>query len=281
VAIVDASFICWQSFHAMKSAGLRVGDIQTGMLFGVMKSIISIAERWQTNQFVWCFDSPPTLRKAIYPEYKENRKPRTEAEQELRFEVKLQMAFVHEVLGDLGFKNRLRAEGFEADDLVATIAEAVRCSRQEGNDVRGMIISADKDLWQCLSKGVSICSGITGVEPLTKRKFIKAYGISPAQWAEVKAMTGCKGDNVPGIVGIGDASAVKYLRGELKQGSVALNSIESKASQKIVKKSRKLVTLPMAGVPVFHCRENDLTISRWTTVMKQLGMESLVKKYPF
>lgn len=265
----------------MKSAGLRIGDVHTGMLFGVIKSIITIAERWQTNQFVWCFDTPPTIRKGIFAGYKENRKPRTEDEAAMRSEVKKQIEHVFEVLGEIGFKNRFRFPGFEADDVVATVANDVYQSRRDGNPIRAVIISADKDLWQCLAKGVSICSGISGVEPLTKKKFVNAYGIQPAMWAEVKALTGCKGDNVPGIDGIGDVNAVKYLRSELKRGSTALNLIESKKGRRIVKLSRRLVTLPMEGMPEIKYKEDTFTLERWKLVTQRLGMESLVKKYPF
>jgi 5'-3' exonuclease len=103
--------------------------------------------------------------------------------------------------------------------------------------------------------------------------FKERYGISPKRWIAVKALAGCNTDNIPGITGVGEASAVKYLRGNLKESSIYYRRIEEGIAQGILQTNRALVKLPFEGTPVPELRvDDDLN---WGPTMKRLGIRTL------
>lgn len=275
ILIVDASNMCWKNFHAMKKAALRAGDVQTGMLYGVFRDIITLAEYWMTDQFVWCFDSVPTLRKRILPEYKENRKPRTEQETELRVAVGRQIEHLQELLKVMGFRNIFRHRGFEADDLVAQTVLNGLTDMPDGDFV---IVSGDKDLLQCLFPQVKMYDMRSGAI-MSKKRFIKKYGIRPRNWAMVKAMAGCSGDNVPGLRSIGGKTAIKFIQDNTSVTPRCRAIIDG--GTETIKRNLKLVGLPFFGCPELTFRKDKVTAAKWTAALSHLNMDSLVRKYPF
>jgi 5'-3' exonuclease len=176
---------------------------------------------------------------------------------------------IEDVLPGMGFKNVFDQNGYEADDLIAWIV-----NRFPENYV---IVSSDEDLWQLLRKerGLEI-SQWNYKELMTEEKFTKKYGLHPRQWAEVKAIAGCSSDNVEGIRGVGEPTAVKFLNKVLKDGK-AKKAIEQ--GQAVIDRNWNLVTLPFSGekmICVEDIVEDELYIGEVLEVFKDYGFQSFL-----
>jgi hypothetical protein len=156
-----------------------------------------------TKQIAFCFDHGKPKRARLYPAYKANRKPESIEDKEHRSERNRQINLLrNEYLPAIGFKNVFWQEGYEADDLIASIVR----SNARLTDIA--ILSSDKDLYQLLSPRVFMWNR---GKKTTLQSFYQEWGIKPDRWAEVKAMAGCTSDNIEGIDGVGEKTAIKFL----------------------------------------------------------------------
>lgn len=210
--IVDSPFICYKSMVAMK--GLSWEEHSTGVIFGFLREIQQLSERFPSARFAFAWDSKKSYRRDIYPEYKRRRATEMDPEMvDLLRSGKPQFDEIRlKVLYRLGFKNNFIEVGLEADDIIAWL---VNDYAWEMENV--YIVSSDEDLYQLLHKNVTIYNPRTKTY-FNREDFEKEYGIHPDYWSWVKAVAGCQSDNVLGIVGVGEKTAIKYLKGELKPG---------------------------------------------------------------
>lgn len=237
--LVDANAICHQAKHSMGS--MSWNEKQTGVIFGFFSQIITLARTMGTNDFAFVWDSRESLRTQIYPEYKKaRRKEKTPDERQLDEIAYIQFnAIRDEILPMIGFVNSYMIDGYEADDLAASI---IKNNPQH----EYAIISSDEDLYQLLAENVYMYS-TKKKQSFTIKNLWKDYGITPAQWVEVKAMGGCTSDGIPGISGVGEITACKYLTRRLSFTSKAYRSIRE--SKELIDFNRKLVKLPFEGTP--------------------------------
>lgn len=265
--VLDVHLLCHRAFHTMKN--LSWEGKATGVIFGFLKTLNFLRDELQTDQFAFCFEHPHLYRKDIYPAYKQKRaEQRTPEEKRARKELSRQIGLLRErYLPMIGFRNIHYVYGYESDDLMAEIAEL---------HLRGevILVTSDSDLFQCLKPDVSIYSPSAG-RVLTKAWFEKKYGIHPLQWARVKAIAGCATDEVKGIPRIGELTALKFLRGELKESSAAYKAIDSARGQAIAHRNRRLVRLPFEDCPTPIMQRDRLSKKGWEEVCDELGMKSL------
>ncbi len=215
--ILDCNYLAWRAYHTKQD--LRYRGTPTGVIFGILQDVISLRELHNTERIAFCFDHDRRYlkRKIDCPGYKSSRdRPdATEEEQKMFKEVHQQiLALRKTILPTLGFRNVFAEEGYEADDLIASIV----CDLREGD--QAIIVGADHDLFQLLGPRTIIWNPTKSVA-ITESSFSKDYGVTPTQWVDVKAIAGCSSDDVPGIRGIGEKTACKFLNGTLKSGSVA------------------------------------------------------------
>src|SRR5256884_3292779 len=143
----------------------------------------------------------PTFRHEQYVEYKANRR---ETPQDFRS----QLSLIFEVLGALGIR-RLSAPGYEADDLIATLATQAAA---ENMDV--LIVTGDRDVLQLVSDRVTALMtrrGISDMTRFTPETVAEKYGLTPAQYPDFAALRGDPSDNLPGIPGVGEKTATKWI----------------------------------------------------------------------
>jgi len=239
--------------------------------------------QFETKDICFCFDSASSLRKEIYPEYKSNRKASKESPEltsEQLEELKLFQAFRKQVsrlrkgyLPAIGFRNIFRAEGYEADDIIASLCETTPSEKKV------IIVSADHDLYQLLSGSVSIWQPRKG-KLYTLQSFKNEFGILPNKWALVKAIAGCSSDTIPGVPRVGEKTAIRYLNKDLKEDSKAWRSIEEH-KELWTSTYLPLTVIPFEGCPFFNIRKNKFSESGWKSVLKQLGLKSLRKNTSF
>jgi DNA polymerase-1 len=221
--LIDAYGLIYRSYFAFISRPLRnPAGKNVSALFGFARTLISLLDEGAPGteagenqpppkplRLAAAFDSPgPTFRLQRYPEYKATRQKAPE-------DLHAQVPLVEETLRALGVPI-LRAEGYEADDIIATLA---RKCREEGR--RCYILSSDKDLLQLAGGGTYELrpfkrsrteAGSRGGYELVGPAEVKAeWGVLPAQVLDLLALTGDSSDNVPGVKGIGEKTAVKLM----------------------------------------------------------------------
>lgn len=259
--IIDSSFLCHRAFHSRKG-------LSDGTIFGFLTDIVSLSNRFMTTKLAFCFDSSSSLRKKVYPDYKKKNLELSAEQKEERQQFYDQVISLREeILPDIGFKNLFYQEGYEADDLIASISLFL-----DAKEEKHIIVSADKDLYQLLGNYTSIYNPITKVEK-TEEGFTSEFQASPKQWVAIKSIAGCNSDNIAGIEGVGEITAARFLSGDLIQGK-KFQAI--KDNDDIWKRNRKLVKLPYPGTRSCPLKEDGISKSDWNLVVKKYGMESLV-----
>jgi DNA polymerase-1 len=194
--------------------GLSHEDHPTGVIFGFLRELQKLSEEFESPNFVFAWDSKKSFRRDVYPDYK--KKPPLEDPEmiDILRSGKPQFSEIRlKVLPHLGFNNNFIQTGLEADDLIAWI---VKDHAWEYDHT--YIVTSDEDLFQLLHDKVSMYNP-REKKIYTKEDFIKEKGVDPNMWYWVKAVAGCSSDNVKGVVGVGEKTAIKYLKNELKMGS--------------------------------------------------------------
>lgn len=268
--LIDANYLCHRAYHAM-GGELTHADMTTGMLFGFFRDVVDLQERFSPGGVVFAFDHGRGVRCNLYPEYKANRQ---QAYQEMSEPERVAYAAFRDQIKTLrfnllprcGFPNVLSVQGYEADDIIASVAKGL------GPDDTGVVVSADADLLQLLAANVRIYNPRRQV-CYTADDFRNEWGLEPGMWPHVKALAGDDGDNVPGIRGIGLKLAAKWYQGKLKPDSVAAQKIN--AGLDVHNRNIQLVRLPYPGTPTFKPIHGWCRPEGWADVMGQLGIKSL------
>ena len=266
--ILDCNYLCHRAKHTF--GDLRASHTATGVVYGFLRDLLALRERFNTNRFVFCWDSDWSKRKAILPTYKQNRKKEYTKEEE-----KFNEAFrkqIHklktEYLPTIGFKNILWQDGYESDDHIAAVCQALVPDVEEG-----IVVTADQDLYQCISSNISWYNPRTRVL-MHLSLFKNTFGIRPKQWVKVKAIAGCTSDNIKGVHGIGNMTALLYIRKELKSTSKKYQAIKTHWKD-IVLFNRPFVELPFKGTDPVRLVKDNVTQEGWNKVTKKLKMKSI------
>jgi DNA polymerase-1 len=266
IILIDANALCHQAKH---SVDLDYEGLQTGIIFLFLRKIISLAKTLQSNHFVFAWDSRNSKRKEYFPAYKANRhKERTPEEESLDISCSKQFNSLKTIiLPKIGF-NSCFFDGFEADDLIASIVQ--------NNEGPFTIISSDADLYQLLRPDVFM---FWKDKYFTSKDFFAKYQIYPDSWEEAKSISGCNTDAVPGIEGVGEITACKYLRGELSPKSKTYQKIVSTKGIELIHFNSYLVTLPLEGTPIIKLQKQPvLSFDAYTQICGKYGFQSMLEK---
>jgi len=264
--VIDCHFLC----HRAKNSYCDKADIgnQSEIIFGFLKQVMDFADKFKTNKFIFCWDSVESKRKGIFPGYKV--KPKKEVEKEdFDFNTKCFSQFDKlrdEILPLIGFTNNFQQKGYEADDIVAQIVSSY--------EAEFIVITRDNDFMQLLS-WCDIFDPISN-KYTTSTSFFDETGINCQRWAAVKSIAGCKGDTVPGIVGVGVTNAIKYLDGNLKSSSKKYQLIMQ--NPETVELTRKLVTLPFPGTEVPILLEDEFNFDNFYSMCNRLCVDQLLDR---
>jgi DNA polymerase-1 len=247
--IIDSSSLL---HRAKNTTGMQLSynDVASGVVFGFMWQMFKLAKNYETMNFIFCMDSKKSKRKEIFPEYKAKRKrEKTDEEREFDDFCYKEFSSVYKYLKAMGFNNTRKIKGYEADDLIASFVL--------NNDLKdAIIVSGDHDLYQLLPYCKGMLSLATG-KLYSTANFIIDYNISPKQWGKVMCFSGCSGDGVPGIPGIGPKTAIEFLKGELTSGKKHDVIIEAIAKKDILELTEKLVKLPFPTTPKLKVKKNE------------------------
>lgn len=268
--IFDTHYLCHRAFHTTRDLSWK--HRPTGVIYGFLKSVEHFQSEFQTDNLAFCFEHPHLFRKDAYRPYKARRQgpDRTQDEIKALGELAVQIKELRtRHLPRIGFQNIFCCRGMESDDLMAAIAFGLPANED------AILITADHDMYQCLLPNVSIYSP-QAKKMITLRHFKRDFGIRPRLWAKVKSIAGCHSDCVEGIRGVGEKTALKYVRGELDKNSKAFKLIRD--NKEIMLRNRKLVELPYEGCPMPRLVEEQINERARQKVYAELGMFSLSKK---
>ncbi len=200
--ILDSSALLYRAFFALPPLKTKSGQ-ETGGVYGFLTTLFKAINDVKATHVVACFDmKAKTFRHEQYKEYKAHRKPAPEG-------LVGQFPMVRDIVLELGIPS-FALEGFEADDLIATIAK--KCERENSADV--FIVSGDLDNLQLVSDKVKLYTLGKGVKDTViydTMKVQERFGVRPDQMNEFKALIGDASDNIPGVKGIGKKTAAELV----------------------------------------------------------------------
>ena len=239
LTIIDTFGFFFRSYFALPP--LKNSDgFPTGLLTGFVNLIDSLHRDHNTDYLVFALDSKgKTFRSDIYADYKANRDSPPE-------ELVKQLPIAIDWISEMGFAN-LAKEGYEADDIIATLA---KYGKEQGLQVR--IVSHDKDLYQMIENGHVVMYDSVKRKEITEKECFEKFGVYPKDFINFQAIVGDASDNVPGVKGIGKVGAAKLIN---KYGTLEAiySDIENAGTPNIQKKlleskesafmSRELVTM--------------------------------------
>lgn len=270
IILVDGNNLLFRSYYATAYTGNVMKNSKgfpTNALFGFTNMINKIVEEEKPTRMVVAFDKGKTFRHEKYDFYKGGRS-------ETPDELKVQFPIAKQMLGFMGIKY-YEIDNYEADDIIGTFA---RLCNEDDNYI-GTIISSDKDLLQLISPQVDI--------KLLKQKdyirynldsFRDDYGIEPINIIDLKALMGDASDNIPGVKGIGEKTALKLLHEYKTLDGIYENidNIKGATKEKLVNdKDNAYMSYEIATI----CKEVPMDINMDDIVCKDIDIEALNKLY--
>ncbi|MCT7366807.1 DNA polymerase I [Mycolicibacterium llatzerense] len=201
--LLDGNSLAFRAFYALPAENFKTqGGLTTNAVYGFTAMLINLLRDEKPSHVAAAFDvSRKTFRKEKYPEYKEGRAATPD-------EFRGQIDITKEVLGALGIVV-LAEEGFEADDLIATLA-----TQAQAEDFRVLVVTGDRDSLQLVSDDVTVLypkKGVSDLHRFTPDAVVEKYGLTPTQYPDFAALRGDPSDNLPGIPGVGEKTAAKWI----------------------------------------------------------------------
>lgn len=204
VILVDGNNLLFRSYYATAYSGNFMKNSKgfpTNALYGFVNMINKIINDENPEYMLVAFDKGKTFRHDKYADYKAGRI-------QMPDELKIQFPIAKEILTNLGIK-WFEIENYEADDIIGTLAKMI----DETDEYKGLIVSSDKDLLQLISDKVTMkMLKSKDYVMMTKETFFEIYGLTPDKMIDIKALQGDSSDNIPGVKGIGEKTALKLLQ---------------------------------------------------------------------
>jgi len=200
--LIDGNSLLYRAFFALPLLHTRDG-IYTNGVYGFLTMVNRVLAEQQPTHVLVAFDKErASFRNEVYADYKANRSAAPD-------ELSGQFALLREVLEALNL-DFLEMQGYEADDLIGTLS---RMAEEAGIDT--LILTGDRDSLQLVSDKVTVLltkKGITEMETYNPEKVKERWGVEPEQLVEVKGLMGDSSDNIPGVPGIGEKTAIKLIK---------------------------------------------------------------------
>lgn len=284
ILVIDSNSIFNRAFYGIKLLSTKTGKF-TNAIYGFIVTLEKLKAQINPDIIICAFDLPQkTFRNEIYSGYKQNRHG-------MPNELASQLPDLQNLIEYLGYKI-VTCEGYEADDILGTIANI--CNKND--DYKCILATGDRDILQLVSKNVSVNMAITRNQKTEttlydENKIKEEYGISPSQLIDVKALQGDTSDNIPGVKGIGQKTALKLIS-EYESIDNIYNNINSLIIKDTLKnkllEGKDLAYMSRAlgkiytEVPINKNLENyspsNPDIDKAVTLMKDLEFFSIINK---
>ena len=274
--IVDGNSLMHRAFHALPL--MDADGIYTNAIYGFLSMLLKAVREEKAKYLAICFDEHgPTFRHEIYADYKAGR---AETPPELR----QQFSTVRTLLDEMGIR-QYALQGWEADDLLGTLSlEGAKAGAAP------LLLTGDRDALQLVGNGTELMftrKGISETIRFTPESVYEVYGFTPEQVTDWKGLAGDGSDNIPGIPGVGDKTAVKLLQeyGTLEKVLENAGNVKGKLGEKLATWSdqarfcKKLATIRRDAPVAFtlkECALPDFHLS--IPALRKLKLNSLIRK---
>jgi DNA polymerase-1 len=201
--LIDGHSMAYRAFFALPAENFTTATGQhTNAIYGFATMLISLLKDEKPTHVAVAFDvSRKTFRSEIFPEYKANRAKTPD-------EFRSQMTYLHDLVTGFGI-SQFAVEGFEADDIIATLA-----TRAANEDYEVLICTGDRDSFQLVSDSITVLypkRGVSELARMTPDAVIEKYSMTPAQYPDFAALRGDPSDNLPSVPGVGEKTAAKWI----------------------------------------------------------------------
>jgi len=270
IVLVDGNNLLFRSYYATAYTGniMRTSKgVPTNGLFGFVNMINKIIHEEEPLYIMVAFDIGKTFRHDVYGEYKGGRI-------ETPDDLKVQFPIAKKILEAMGIVY-LEKEGYEADDIIGTFAKMI----DNSVDYTGLIVSSDKDLLQLISDKVSVkLLKSKDYVMMNENSFFDTYGIKPIRMIDLKALMGDSSDNIPGVKGVGEKTALKLLceYESLENLYENVDKVKGALHDKLVS-GREMAFMSKEMVTIYKDVPLDLSID--DIVYKGIDNSSLVSLY--
>ncbi|MGV9775329.1 DNA polymerase I [Streptosporangium sp. NPDC003464] len=258
--LLDGHSLAYRAFYALPEENFSTTTGQTtNAVYGFTSMLVNVLRDEQPTHVAVCFDrSEPTFRHEEYAEYKANRSASPDS-------FRSQMSLIHEMLDALRVPH-LSLAGYEADDLIATLA-----TQAAGQGMNVLVVTGDRDALQLVDDHVTVLMtrvGISNMTRFTPAAVQEKYELTPVQYPDFAAIRGDSSDNLKSIPGVGEKTAAKWIRefGSLEELVNRIDEVKGKVGDKLrdhldqVLMNRRLTQL-MREVPLEH-EVSGLTVGR-------------------
>lgn len=281
ILLIDGSSLLFRAFYAIRNLTTKDGIFVNGV-YGFLNMYYKAFEMINPTHIFVAFDKGSnTFRHKDFSLYKANRLKAPD-------EIKYQFDILKEVLSSMNV-NYLDMDNFEADDIIGTVAKK---AQNEGFET--FIFTGDRDYLQLVDDNITVYltkKGITDIKVMTKEKIKEEFSLNPQNLIDVKALQGDTSDNIPGVTGVGEKTALKLIceYGSLDGVYENIDSLKGKLKENLLNEkdkaylSRKLGEI-FLSVPIEKDISDfkivDIDYEKYVDILKRLEFKSILKKIP-
>ena len=279
--IIDGYSLANRAFFALPPLATRSGQ-PTNAVYGLLMMLLKLLEEAKPDFLVTAFDvAAPTFRHLEYGEYKAHRLKMEDA-------LRTQFPIIREMLGILGIPV-YEKPGFEADDVIGTFAK--QAARQ---DLEVNIVTGDRDSFQLVEPNIKVLytkKGITDYDLVDEAFIQNRYQLTPRQLIDLKGLMGDSSDNIPGVPGVGEKTALKYLHqyGSLEEVYAHLDEVSREREKNLLATyreqaylSKRLATidtgLDLTFIPADCCRHREYSREALLAFCREYEFKTLLAK---
>ncbi len=283
MAIIDGKSVFYRGYYAMPNLSTKDGT-PTGGVYGFAAMGLELIKRLKPDYVCVAWDKPKTnirRRLELYPQYKANRKPPPA-------DFYAQIPILHELLDAFSWP-LYELDDYEADDIMGALAVQAR-----EKDVETMLITSDLDMLQLINGHVKVYAlkkGFSQIEEYHPESFEQKYGISHEQFLDLKSLKGDSSDNIPGVPGIGEKTAITLLQEyktldgvyenvDLVKESVAKKLIAGKESAYLSKEIARIWTDAPVPLDLPAMDGTNIDTARLAEMLRKLEFRSLLRQLP-
>ena len=283
LVVIDGKSVFYRGYYAMPGLSMADGT-PTGGVYGFVSLAIELIKKLEPDYVAVAWDKRGTnirKRRELYPEYKAGRKPAPD-------DFYQQIPILHELLDAFGWP-LYEIDDYEADDIMGAFAR-----QAESRGIETCLITSDLDALQLISpmtKVYAMKNGLRNIEEFTAEHFEEKYGIRTEQFLDLKALKGDSSDNLPGVPGIGEKTAVKLLQEyetldgvyehlDEQKGALRTKLENGRESAYLTKQVAEIWTDAPIALDWDVADVNDCDFARVTEILQKLEFNSLIGRLP-
>ena len=283
LVVIDGKSVFYRGYYAMPGLSMADGT-PTGGVYGFVGLAIELIKKLEPDYVAVAWDKRGTnirKRRELYPEYKAGRKPAPD-------DFYQQIPILHELLDAFGWP-LYEIDDYEADDIMGAFAR-----QAESRGIETCLITSDLDALQLISpmtKVYAMKNGLRNIEEFTAEHFEEKYGIRTEQFLDLKALKGDSSDNLPGVPGIGEKTAVKLLQEyetldgvyehlDEQKGALRTKLENGRESAYLTKQVAEIWTDAPIELDWDVADVNDCNFARVTEILQKLEFNSLIGRLP-